>query len=54
MIKLDADELLDLQRLLERFEDNFEGDLPEYSAGNWSRRNLDALIRDITDLRLRT
>lgn len=54
MRALDYDELCDLERLLERFEANFQGELPEYSAGEWSRRNLDSLIRDISTLKLQS
>jgi hypothetical protein len=36
-----------LLEMLIEFEKRDLGDLPEYTAGNWTRRNLEAIIRDL-------
>jgi hypothetical protein len=46
---MDKDELWNLHRLLEKFEKMDAGHLTEFIQGNWSRRNLDALIRDVQE-----
>jgi len=52
--KLSIDEQLVLSNLLVRLLKNHDfGHLPEFEQGNWSRRNAEALSRDLSAAPLR-
>jgi len=42
-----AEDLLKLTALLTEFEKQDFSDLPDYAAGQWSRRNLEAIRWDV-------